>query len=208
METKTAHRRAADEEQGGGIFTVPNVLCFVRLAGSVPLFFAALNNSSGLFLWLFVFLAATDWLDGKLAILLNQRSVFGARLDSFADAALYTVLFFGSFILHWAVLRQEIWWVIAAIGTYAVSTLYGLVKFGRWPSYHTRMAKTSWLFVLIGAVCFLSNWSIWPLRFAMVSVAVTNLEAILLTRLLPEWRSDVTSVLTVVGPKYVRSEKG
>lgn len=208
MEPKTTTRRAANDEQGKGIFTVPNILCFIRLAGSVPLFFAALNNSPQLFLWLFVCLAATDWLDGKLAILLNQRSVFGARLDSFADAALYTVLFFGSFMLHWDVLNREIWWAIPAIGTYTASTLYGLVKFGRWPSYHTKMAKTSWLFVLIGAVCLLSNWSIWPLKLAMVAVAITNLEAILLTRLLPEWRSDISSILTVLGPKYFRSEKG
>ena len=41
------------------------------------------------FLWLFLFLSATDWIDGKLAILLDQRSVLGALLDTWADAALY-----------------------------------------------------------------------------------------------------------------------
>ena len=185
---------SANDKRGNRLLMVPNILCFIRLIGSAPLIWIALEGRSQMFLWLFVFLAMTDWIDGKLAILLNQRSVFGARLDSFADAALYFALFCGSLILHWSVLSRELWWVLPAAGTYLFSTIFGFSKFGRWPSYHTRMAKTSWLLVLVGAVCFLSNWTIWPLRTAMIAVSVTNLEAILITYFLTEWQTDVSSL--------------
>jgi len=208
MKLKIAPEKAVEGKSKNSILTVPNILCFIRLIGSFPLFFAAVNDKPNLFLWIFIFLAATDWIDGKLAILLDQRSVFGAKLDTFADVTLYTALFSGSLILHWSALSREVWWAVPAICSYVISVSYALMKFGSWPSYHTRLAKTSWLLVLIGAVCFLSEWSIWPLKFAMVAVTITNIEAAVLTFLLPEWRSDIASIVTVVGPKYFWLEKG
>jgi phosphatidylglycerophosphate synthase len=72
----------------------------IRLLGSVVLVVVACRDEGKIFLWLFVFLAMTDWVDGKLAILLNQRSQHGARLDSRADAALNEALLFGALWLH------------------------------------------------------------------------------------------------------------
>lgn len=70
----------------------------------------------------------------------------------------------------------------------------GLWKFGRWPSYHTRGAKTSWLLVLIATVSLLTDWSIWPLRIAAWGVTLTNVEATLITIVLPRWQADVPSL--------------
>ena len=126
------------------LLTIPNLLCLIRLTGAFVLIPIALQGHNELFLWVFLGLAATDWLDGKLAILLNQRSVFGARLDSWADAALYAALAFGILVMYNAVLLAEKHWVLIALASYAVSTAAGFWKYGRWPSYHTRAAKTSW----------------------------------------------------------------
>jgi len=179
---------------GEALLTVPNILSAIRIAGSLVLAGLAIADRPGWFLGVFVFLALTDWVDGKLAILLNQRTVFGARLDSWADAGLYASLLFGCLWLQGRVLAQEMGWIAAAIGTYGVTTAAGLWKFGRWPSYHTRAAKTSWLLVTIGAVCLLGGWSLWPLRIATVAVAFTNIEATLITSVLPEWRANVPSL--------------
>ena len=86
------HRETVDAPEppiSNRLLTVPNFLCFIRLAGSFILIPIAWQGRNEVFLWLFIFLALTDWLDGKLAILLNQRTVLGARLDSWADTALY-----------------------------------------------------------------------------------------------------------------------
>jgi hypothetical protein len=82
--------------------------------------------------------------------------------------------------------------------TYAVSTLAALWKFKRWPSYHTRAAKTSWFLILVGAVCLFGGWGLWPLRVALMAVTLTNLEALLITILSPSWRCDVGSLIRVL----------
>lgn len=176
------------------LLTVPNVICVIRLAGSIVLLPVAWLDRNELFLWIFLALALSDWIDGKLAILLNQRSVFGARLDSWADAALYASLLIGSLMMYGDVLRAEIAWFVPPIAAYAISTAAGFRKYGRWPSYHTRAAKTGWFLIMIGAIGLFTDWSLWPLRAALAFATLTNLEALAITIISPAWRADVTSV--------------
>ncbi|MCP4187189.1 MAG: hypothetical protein GY763_06240 [Gammaproteobacteria bacterium] len=176
------------------LLTIPNILCIIRLLGSFVLIPIALQGYNKVFLWAFVFLAMTDWFDGKLAILLDQRSVLGARLDSWADATLYAALLFGVVVIYGDTLRTELVWIAAAVGSYGVSTLAGFWKYKRWPSYHTRAAKTSWFVTAVAVIALFTEWSLWPLRVAAVAVALTNIEALLITIVSPVWRADVTSI--------------
>lgn len=184
----------AEQEITDRILTVPNILCFIRLGGSVVLLPIALLGRNDVFLWVFLFLSMTDWVDGKLAYLLNQRTVIGARLDSWADAALYAALLFGIAVMYSEVIEAELIWFLAPIIAYMVSTAAGFIKYGRWPSYHTRAAKTGWFLVAVGAVALFTGWSLWPLRFALAAATLTNLEAIAITLITPYWRADVTSI--------------
>ncbi len=183
-----------DETSRSRLFTIPNVLTAIRLVGAPLLLVLALTGQTRLFLGLFLFLALTDWLDGKLAILLKQRTVLGARLDSWADAACYGGLLIGALWLRGSVLWSEAGWIVAALGSYVLTTTAGFVKFGRWPSYHTRAAKTSWLLVVIGVICLLGDISLWPFRVAMFGVTLTNLEATMITWTLPAWHINVPSL--------------
>ena len=176
------------------LFTVPNLLCFLRLAGSPVLVWIAWRNNSQLFLLVFFVLLMTDWFDGKLAILLNQKSVYGARLDSIADAALYTATLIGLGLLKWELIQQEAAWLIAALVSYALTSGVGLLKYRRIPSYHTRAAKTCWLLVGVATISILVDWSVWPLRIASVAVVLTNLEAVAITVVLPDWTPDVRTL--------------
>jgi len=172
-------------------WTLPNTLCLIRLFGSPGLIILGALEWRWAFLGLFLFLALTDWLDGKLAILLHQRTTFGARLDSWADATFYGSALVGGAWLCRVELLPEWPWIGAALVSYAITTGYGFWKFGRWPSYHTRMAKTSWLFVTLGTISMILDWSMWPLRIGLAWVTLTNLEATLITWTLPEWKADV-----------------
>jgi len=185
-------------ERAQRIVTVPNLLCAVRLLGSFVLVALALVGRGEAFLGLFVALAITDWLDGKLAIVLRQKSELGARLDSWADAALYAALLFGALWLHGSTVRQELGWILAAVLSYAVSTIAGFRKYGRWPSYHTRAAKISWLLIIVAVIFVFEGWAVWPLRLAAAGVALTNLEAVSITILSADWRADVESVFHVL----------
>lgn len=185
---------AAEPRVTNRLLTVPNLLCLVRLVGSVILVPIALQGHNEIFLWLFIFLAMTDWFDGKLAILLDQRTVLGARLDSWADAALYAALLFGVVTMYGDTLRSELAWIGVAVAGYLLSVAAGLWKYKRWPSYHTRAAKTSWFLTAVAVVALFSEWALWPLRVAAVAVGITNVEALLITAISPAWRADVTSV--------------
>ena len=91
--------------------TVPNALSVLRLLG-VPLFLWLLlgPRADGLALIVLVISGATDWLDGKLARLLDQYSRLGELLDPLADRA-YTVAALAAFLIRGIVP----WWVVVLI---------------------------------------------------------------------------------------------
>jgi len=166
----------------------------MRLLGSPILVGLAAAQQPELFLALLVFLLLTDWLDGKLAVLWRQQTTFGARLDSAADVTMYAALLSGAAWMKWEVVRDEWIWLTSAVITYALSAAVGWWKFGRVPSYHTRAAKTCWLLTSIAAIGLFSGWSPWLLRVAAAAVAFTNLEALAITWVLPDWQADVSSI--------------
>ncbi|MFC0106522.1 CDP-alcohol phosphatidyltransferase family protein [Kibdelosporangium aridum] len=99
--------------QGERIWTVPNALSVLRLAG-VPLFLWLLlgPQEDGWALLVFVVSGITDWLDGKIARWLNQMSKFGAMLDPLADR-LYTLAAMVAFVVRDIV---PLWVVLLVIG--------------------------------------------------------------------------------------------
>lgn len=93
------------------VFTVPNILSFIRLAG-VPVFLWLLLARDA-DLWavaVLVVAGATDWLDGQLARRWHQRSRLGQVLDPMADR-LYILA-----ILVGLALRGIVpWWLVALL---------------------------------------------------------------------------------------------
>ena len=176
------------------VWTIPNVLSGIRFVGCFGLIGLALAEQPMAVLVLFVILEMTDWFDGRLAIALHQRTEFGAKLDSTADATLAGSTLFAGLWLHWAALQPEVPFMVAAIGTYLISSVYGLWKFRQIPTYHTYGAKKSWGLITIGVVCIFGGWATWPFRVALIVVTVTNLEAILITRVLTSPHVDVLSI--------------
>lgn len=114
------------------LLTVPNVLSLLRLAG-IPLFlWLLLGPHRDLLAVLVLALSGlTDWLDGKLARLLNQSSKLGVLLDPAVDR-LSTVAILFAFgvrdILPW-------WVVVALLGRdlVLISTLPVLRHYGHGP---------------------------------------------------------------------------
>ena len=97
--------------KGERVFTIPNALSVLRLAG-VPLFlWLVLGIHADI--WAFVLLAvsgATDWLDGYLARRLGQVSRLGALLDPLADRLYITATLVG------LALRLIIpWWLVVIL---------------------------------------------------------------------------------------------
>jgi phosphatidylglycerophosphate synthase len=197
-------RQQTDESQftrettTANVWKIPNVLSFTRLAASPLLVVLALADLPSLTFALALVLFGLDWLDGKLATWLRQSSVFGAWLDSFADATFYGCVLLALVVLRWDVIEQEAVWIGLAIGSYAASVVLGLCKFRRVPNYHTRLAKTASLLMLIAVTAVFADWSVWLLRIAMTGVVGANLEGMVISIVLPAARVDVPSVFHVL----------
>lgn len=101
----------AEQPPSDRLLTLPNVLSVLRLAG-VPLFLWLLlgPQQDGLAVLVLVASGVTDWLDGKLARLLNQASRLGALLDPVADR-LYIFATLLAFVLRGIIP----WWVAVAL---------------------------------------------------------------------------------------------
>ena len=176
------------------LVNVPNLLCTIRLVGSFVLIGLAIAQATNVFVGLLLFLLMTDWVDGKLAILLKQQTKFGAKLDTVADVSLYSALLFGLLWLKGPEIASQWLWMGIALASYALSVTVALVKFGGFPAYHTRAAKTCWLLASVASIALFAGWSTWPIRVAAIAVAATNLEAVAITLVLRSPQVDLPSI--------------
>lgn len=115
-----------DETTRSRVWTVPNIISMVRLAG-VPLFLWLVLGPQQDALALVVLLVAgfTDFLDGWLARRLDQHSSLGEILDPVADRLYILAVVVGLF------LRDIIPWWVAILLPLRDLLLWGLVPFLR-----------------------------------------------------------------------------
>ena len=72
------------------LLTFPNILTFLRLASSVPIYFLITEGLWRIAATFFILSCLTDFIDGAIARKNNQATDFGARLDHASDAVLAT----------------------------------------------------------------------------------------------------------------------
>lgn len=128
------------------IFTVPNVLSFVRLA-LVPVFLVlVIVGEDVLALLVLVISSVTDFLDGVLARRLNQVSRLGQLLDPAADR-----LFIFATLIGLAIRGIVPWWLVTIIvGRDVLLLALGIVLanfgYGPLPVHHLGKIATFCLF--------------------------------------------------------------
>ena len=93
------------------VWTLPNVLSFLRLIG-VPLFVWLILGPHDDFIAVVVLALAgfTDWLDGHLARAWHQTSRVGQMLDPVADR-----LYIGAIVVSLAVRHVIPWWLVVVL---------------------------------------------------------------------------------------------
>ena len=95
----TDHAKKESYEVNNKIFTLPNLLSFIRLC-MIPAFLILLLNGYNLVAtMLFAIAAATDWVDGHIARSTNSVSRLGQVLDPFVDRFLMISGVVGLFLI-------------------------------------------------------------------------------------------------------------
>ncbi len=161
----------------------------------VPVLLAlAWNGATGTFLTLFALGLVSDVLDGALARRLGLESDFGARLDQWADFALWVSFPLGAWWLWPEIVRREAPYVILAIVCLLLPTAIAYAKYRAVPGYHTWSAKLDSVLMGVGVPLLLIFDLAWPFRLAALFLLVCALDEMVITYLLPQCRHDVPSV--------------
>lgn len=154
----------------------------------------AWNGAAGIFLVLFGFGLVSDVLDGALARRLGVESDFGARLDQWADFALWMSFPLGAWWLWPDIVRREAFFVLLAIVCLLLPTAIAYAKYRAVPGYHTWSVKAGSVLMGIGVPLLLIFDIAWPFRVAALFQVVCAVDELGITYLLSECRHDVPSV--------------
>lgn len=164
---------------------LPNLLSATRIALMPAVFTAAVAGSR---FWFVVLLAAslsTDALDGFFARRFNAFTEFGRKLDSAAD---YLTLFVGlsGIALLWPeIMRREVVWVAAGLAAFFGVIVYGFVRLGRAPCYHTWLSKFGVLGCALSLIPLLAGEASWPFHVMIVVMIAAGVEEVLIALVVP-----------------------
>lgn len=137
------------------IFTIPNVISFIRLC-MVPVYMVLLLNGYDLIAtFMFALAAGTDWIDGQLARRTNCVSKLGQLLDPAVDRVLMSCGVIGLMLVG----RLPIWIVVVVLGRDLMLLVGGAYLLKR---YHERVAviypgKVATTFLFVGFAGLLLN---------------------------------------------------
>ncbi len=173
----------------------PNLLSAFRAVCAPVLLVLAWHDATGIFLALFGLGLASDVLDGALARRLRQESDLGARLDQWADFALWVSLPLGAWRLWPEIIGREAPYVIVALVCLLLPTGIAYAKYRAVPGYHTWSAKLSSVLMGITVPLLLIFDLAWPFRVAAFFQLVCAIDELGITYLFAECRHDVPSVL-------------
>jgi len=177
---------------------LPNLLTGFRFIAAPVLLWLAWNGHGITFMGLLAVAFLTDMLDGMVARLTGQVTQFGATLDSWADVITYLTIALCCWWLWPEIVRRELFYVGLIIASCLLPALAGILKFGRFTSYHTwgvKVAAASMGLTLY--ILFLYGLA-WPFRIAAVICIVAAIEEIIITLLLHEPESNLRSVWDVL----------
>lgn len=174
---------------------LPNLLSLIRLVALPPLLCSAIATDTRS--WFFGILCLawlTDALDGFLARRLHAVSELGRMLDSWADYATLALCLAGLVWLWPEVVAREGLWIGAGVTACFAVVICGLVRHGRPPGYHTKLAKVVGVTLPPALACVLADWSAWPLRGVVLLQLLSSLEELAIFLLLPGYSGEMPSV--------------
>jgi len=173
---------------------LPNLLSAFRIACVPVLLVLAWRGAVEFFLVGFALGLVSDVLDGALARRLGKATDFGARLDQWADFALWVSLPLAAWWLWPAILAREALYALVALVCMLLPTAIAVAKYRAIPGYHTWSVKLGSVAMGISAPLLLLFDVAWPFRVAALFQVLCAIDELGITLLLAECRHDVPSV--------------
>ena len=172
----------------------PNLLSGARIALMPAVLLAAIGGSR---LWFLILVAAslvTDALDGFVARRLNAFSDFGRKLDSAADYLTMITGLAGIALLWPDIVRRELPWIVAGLSAFFGVIVFGFVRLGHPPCYHTWAAKIGVAGCALSMVPLLAGWSAVPFHVMVILQILAALEEVIISLVIPTHEGEMASV--------------
>ena len=134
---------ARDVVEADVVINVPNAISALRILMVPILALLAFRGWGRAFTLLLASSLLLDFVDGYLARRLKQQTLLGAQLDSWGDFLTVLVYPAAAVWLQPVLLRQNALWVTLAALAYVGPITFGVIKFRRLTSYHTRLMTVS-----------------------------------------------------------------
>jgi phosphatidylglycerophosphate synthase len=179
----------------------PNIVSVLRIALMPAVLAAAIAGSRSWFVVLIVITLSTDALDGMLARWLDAYSELGRKLDSVADYLTMIIGLAGITLLWPEVVHRELLWIVTGLVAFFIVVVYGFVRLGRAPCYHTWASKALAVACALSLIPLLSGGSPLPFRVVIVLQVLAALEEVVIVMLVP-WH--VGQVATVWHARQIR----
>jgi len=176
------------------VMNIPNILSFFRIIAAPFLLLSGWLGIPTLFFVLFGLMLLSDLLDGFIARILDQTSDEGARLDSYGDILTYLSTPLAAWWLWPDIIKEELYYIIAAIIIYVLPAFFSLAKFGKLASYHTWITKISAVLMSAGVVMLLGFEKPLLFHMAICFLVLEMLENIAITVILPKPKSNIPSL--------------
>ena len=176
------------------IMNIPNLLSLFRIIAAPFLLLSGWLEMPTLFFILFGLMLFSDVLDGFIARMLDQTSELGARLDSYGDILTYLSTPLAAWWLWPNMIKEELYYIIAAIIIYILPALFSLIKFGKLASYHTWITKVSAILMSAGVVLLLGFEKPLLFHIAIYFLVLEMVENIAITIILPKQKSNIHSL--------------
>ncbi len=187
--------------------TLPNLLTGFRFVAAPGLLWLAWHDYPIAFMVLLAVAFVTDLLDGMIARLTGQVTQFGATLDSWADVITYLTIALSCWWLWPDVVNRELRYVALIVASCLFPALAGMLKFGRFTSYHTWGVKTAAAAMGLTLYVLFLGGPAWPFRVAALLCIIAALEEMVITSLLSEPKSNLRSVWDVLKHRPTRDDR-
>lgn len=174
--------------------SLPNLLSAARMLLMPTALTAALADSKTWFTVLLAAALATDAIDGLVARWLHAESDLGRKLDSAADYLTMLMGLAGIALLWPGIMHRELPWVAAGLTMFFAVIVYGFVRLGRAPCYHTWIAKVAAVAVAGSLVPLLAEWTPVPFHGAMILQVIGGVEELSIALMVPWHEGEVPTV--------------
>jgi phosphatidylglycerophosphate synthase len=138
----------------------------------------------------------SDVLDGIIARHLGVATPTLRRLDSIADSVFYLAAVFAAWYLYPTVVHEHLPELLVLGGLELARYAFDFAKFRREASYHMWSSKLWGIALFVGFFVLLAlGVSGLPITMAIYVGIVADVEGLAISIILPEWRTDVPTLV-------------